>query len=188
MTEQRKKISRDSKMWKVAGACMIVVLAVVMLACACSRQREKESSINKAASQGTLSVETEASQSKTDVPSETPVQAAKATAEKSTQAQAKLPRLLDLGADKCIPCKMMAPLLEELKQEYAGRLEIEFIDVWKNPKAGRQYGIRVIPTQIFYDMDGKEFRRHQGFIGKADILAVFKQEGISLTGKTEVVK
>ena len=45
----------------------------------------------------------------------------------------------------------MAPILEEMKKEYAGTLEVEFIDVWKNPDAGKQYGIEVIPTQIFYD-------------------------------------
>jgi thiol-disulfide isomerase/thioredoxin len=68
----------------------------------------------------------------------------------------KLPRLVDVGADKCVPCVMMAPILEELKKEYAGIVEIEFVDVWKNPEAGRQYKIRVIPTQIFYDISGRE--------------------------------
>jgi thioredoxin 1 len=95
-------------------------------------------------------------------------------------ARAKLPKLIDLGADKCIPCKMMAPLLEELKREYAGRLEVEFIDVWKNPDAGQRYGIQMIPTQIFYDADGKERSRHVGFIGKEDILAKWKELGVEL--------
>ena len=63
--------------------------------------------------------------------------------------KAALPRLVDLGAGKCIPCKKMAPILEELKKEYAGRMEVEFIDVWKNPDAGKAYGIEMIPTQIF---------------------------------------
>ena len=45
-----------------------------------------------------------------------------------------LPRLIDLGADKCIPCKMMAPILEELRREYAGVFEVEIVDVWKNPE------------------------------------------------------
>jgi thioredoxin 1 len=91
-----------------------------------------------------------------------------------------VPRLVDLGADKCIPCKMMAPILEELKTEYAGRLEVEFIDVWKNPGAGREYEIHVIPTQIFYDEKGKELFRHEGFFSKADILAKWKEFGIEL--------
>lgn len=92
-----------------------------------------------------------------------------------------LPRLIDLGADKCIPCKMMAPILEELKTEFAGRLEVEFIDVWKNPNAGRQYGIEVIPTQIFYNAQGKELARHVGFISKEDLLKKWKELGVDLT-------
>ncbi len=92
-----------------------------------------------------------------------------------------LPRLVDLGADKCIPCKMMAPILEELKKEYAGVFSVEFIDVWKNPDAGKKYGIRIIPTQIFFDASGKELFRHEGFFSKEDILAKWRQFGAELT-------
>ncbi len=94
--------------------------------------------------------------------------------------QAGLPRLVDLGAGKCIPCKQMAPILEELKTEYVGRMEVEFIDVWKNPDAGKAYGIEVIPTQIFYDVSGKEVFRHVGFFGKEDILGKWKELGVDL--------
>lgn len=93
----------------------------------------------------------------------------------------KLPRLVDLGADKCIPCKMMAPILEELKKDYAGTFSVEFIDVWKNPDAGNKYGIRIIPTQIFFDAAGKELFRHEGFFSKEDILAKWRELGIELT-------
>lgn len=98
-------------------------------------------------------------------------------------AATKLPKLLDLGANKCIPCKMMAPILEELKREYAGRLQVEFIDVWENPEAGQRYGIRMIPTQIFFDAQGNELYRHVGFIGKEDILAKWKELGVDIAGK-----
>ncbi len=103
----------------------------------------------------------------------------------TTQAVAKkkaLPRLVDLGAGKCIPCKMMAPILEELKEEYKGKFEVVFIDVWKNERAGPEYGIRVIPTQIFYDAAGKERFRHEGFFSKEDILAKWKALGVDLGG------
>jgi len=102
------------------------------------------------------------------------------------QSQAKpqqntaLPRLVDLGADKCIPCKMMAPILEELSAEYKGKLQVVVIDVWKNPQEGPKYKIRVIPTQIFFDADGKELFRHEGFFSKEDILAKWKKFGINL--------
>jgi thioredoxin 1 len=94
--------------------------------------------------------------------------------------QAARPRLLDLGADKCIPCKKMAPILEELKQEYAGRMDVEFIDVWKNRDAARPYGIETIPTQVFFDASGKEIYRHVGFFSKEEILAKWKELGVGL--------
>lgn len=94
---------------------------------------------------------------------------------------AALPRLVDLGADKCIPCKAMAPILEELKTTYAGRLHVEFIDVWKNEGAGEQYGIKAIPTQIFYAPDGRELFRHQGFFSREAILAKWSELGVDLS-------
>lgn len=98
-------------------------------------------------------------------------------AQPAAQAAAKLPRLLDLGADKCIPCKAMAPILEEMKKEFAGRLEVEFIDVWKNPDAAQKHVVEIIPTQIFYDADGRELFRHTGFFGRDDILKKWKELG-----------
>lgn len=89
-----------------------------------------------------------------------------------------IPRMVDLGATKCIPCKMMAPILEDLKKTYAGKLDVEFIDVWENPDAGKKYGINLIPTQIFYDATGKELFRHEGFFAKDDILAKWKEFGV----------
>ncbi len=99
----------------------------------------------------------------------------------TSEAEKALPRLVDLGATKCIPCKMMAPILEELKKAYAGQLQVDFIDVWENPDAGKEYGINLIPTQIFYDADGKERFRHEGFFAKEDILAKWKELGVSLS-------
>jgi thioredoxin 1 len=89
-----------------------------------------------------------------------------------------LPRLVDLGSTTCIPCKELAPILEELKTEYKGEVSVEFIDVTKNVAAADEYKINVIPTQIFIDKDGKEVFRHEGFYPKADILAQFEKMGI----------
>lgn len=95
---------------------------------------------------------------------------------------ANMPRLVDLGATKCIPCKLMAPILEELKKTYAGKLDVQFIDVWVNPDEGPKYGIKIIPTQIFYDAAGKELFRHEGFFSREDILAKWKELGVDLLG------
>lgn len=96
---------------------------------------------------------------------------------------ANLPRLVDLGATKCIPCKMMAPILEEFKTKYNGKLRVDFIDVWENPDEAPKYNIRVIPTQIFYDSLGKELFRHEGFFAKEDIIAKWKEFGVDLAGQ-----
>jgi thioredoxin 1 len=103
---------------------------------------------------------------------------------RAESAKPTLPRFVDLGADKCIPCKMMTPILAELAKEYAGQLDVLFIDVWKNREEGKRYGIRVIPTQILYGADGKELFRHEGFYAKKDILAKWKELGFELTGST----
>jgi thioredoxin 1 len=86
--------------------------------------------------------------------------------------------MVDLGATKCIPCKMMAPIIEELQKKYAGRASIIFIDVWKNPDEARHFGIQSIPTQIFYDKDGKESGRHVGFLDKKSITSAFEGLGV----------
>ena len=88
-----------------------------------------------------------------------------------------LPRLVDVGADKCIPCKMMAPILDELKQDYAGQMEVRFVDAWKNPDEAKSYQVQMIPTQIFYSPDGKELYRHLGFIGREGILNEWQKLG-----------
>lgn len=93
-----------------------------------------------------------------------------------------LPMLLDLGADKCVPCKAMAPIIEEMRETFAGRLNVEFIDVWKNRDAASQYSIQVIPTQIFFDADGGELFRHQGFFSREDMLAKWRELGYEFEG------
>ena len=87
--------------------------------------------------------------------------------------------LLDLGAKKCVPCKMMEPILSSLKKEYKGRASIVFVDVWEKPDAAMKYGIRTIPTQIFFDKDGNEVSRHVGFMDKKSIVGILKQLGVN---------
>ncbi len=92
-------------------------------------------------------------------------------------ASRDLPALIDLGADKCTPCKMMAPILEELRATYEGEFEVVFIDVWKEPEAAREYSVSVIPTQLFLDESGDELFRHQGFYSREEILAKWTELG-----------
>jgi len=92
----------------------------------------------------------------------------------------QLPKLLDLGATKCVPCKMMVPVLDELAKDYKGQLDVQFIDVWKDPDSAKKYKVQSIPTQIFFDAKGKEIFRHVGFFPKEDIVKAFKDHGVKL--------
>jgi len=87
---------------------------------------------------------------------------------------------LDIGAHKCIPCKMMAPIIKELAIAYEGKVAIAFIDVWEYPEEAKKYNIRTIPTQIFYDAKGEEVFRHIGFYKKEEILAQFNKLGVDI--------
>jgi thioredoxin 1 len=86
--------------------------------------------------------------------------------------------MVDIGAHACIPCKMMTPIIEELSKEYEGRAAIAFIDVWKHREEASKYGISAIPTQIFYDPQGKEQYRHTGFLDKQSIIAKLSELGV----------
>ncbi len=90
-----------------------------------------------------------------------------------------LPRLVDLGSDKCAQCKMMAPILDDLREEYAGRFDVLFIDVWKVENAAKEYDVDVIPTQIFFAADGEELYRHVGFYSGQEILAKWDELGVA---------
>lgn len=135
-------------------------------------------SLSMAVLAGTGCGKSEPSQPATS-PAATPTQSAQPAPPAAVPKAAK-PRLLDLGAKKCIPCKMMAPILDDLKNNYAEHFETVFIDVWDNPAAGQQYGIRSIPTQIFFDAQGKELFRHEGFISKQDILKKWAEFGVHI--------
>ncbi|MBN1507930.1 MAG: hypothetical protein JW955_13850 [Sedimentisphaerales bacterium] len=121
-----------------------------------------------------------------DVPIPTTVAAASSAGQDSVTVEGKaaLPRLVDVGAGTCIPCKMMMPVLADLRKEYAGRLSVEFYDIREDPNAVERYKITVIPTQVFYDAAGNERFRHEGFFAKDDILAKWKELGVDLSGGT----
>jgi thioredoxin 1 len=90
------------------------------------------------------------------------------------------PRLVELGMSICIPCALMRPGLDELKAEYAGRLEVEIIDILSNSGAKKQYNAPFCATQIYIAASGKELFRHVGFSSKNDILAKWKELGVDL--------
>lgn len=86
--------------------------------------------------------------------------------------------MIDLGAKACVPCKMMAPIMVKMEKRYAGKAAIVFIDVWKHRSQAKRFGIRAIPTQIFFDADAREVYRHVGFMGEKDIVNQLNQMGV----------
>jgi thioredoxin len=88
-----------------------------------------------------------------------------------------LPKMIDLGADKCVPCIEMAPMLKKLTKDFDGKMDVQFIDVWKDSDEAAKYGVRMIPTQIFYAPDGSELFRHIGFYSRTEILTKWKDLG-----------
>ena len=86
--------------------------------------------------------------------------------------------MIDLGAKKCLPCKMMAPILGKLEKVYRDKAAVVFIDVWENREQAKRFGLRAIPTQIFFDSQGKEVHRHVGFMSEKAIVAQLKKMGV----------
>ncbi len=68
-----------------------------------------------------------------------------------------LPIIADYGADSCIPCKQMAPILKTLNAEMKGKAFIKFVDVWQHNEAASNVPVQVIPTQVFFNSDGTPF-------------------------------
>jgi len=89
------------------------------------------------------------------------------------------PSLVDFGADGCLPCDMMTPILASLKQEYAGRLNVLFVHVRQEQVLGARYGVRSIPVQVFFDKDGKEVFRHTGFFPQEAIEKKLAEIGVN---------
>jgi len=107
-------------------------------------------------------------------PSLSPVQA-----EDVSQVPVKgMVTMIDLGATECVPCKMMAPIMEKMEKKYQGKAAIVFIDVWKNRDQVSRFGIRAIPTQVFYDATGREVSRHVGFMSEAAIVEQLTKMGV----------
>lgn len=89
-----------------------------------------------------------------------------------------LPMMLDLGGKTCPDCKAMAPVLEELRQEYAGRAIIRFVDVFEHPRMGAMYDVKITPTQVFFDAEGNEVTRHVGLMTRAEIVETLAELGV----------
>ena len=104
----------------------------------------------------------------------------KTTKQEESKAGSIKVTFIELGSVRCIPCKKMQPIMEEIKKEYEGQVKVVFYDVWTSE--GRPYAykykIRLIPTQVFLDKDGNEYFRHEGFFPKEELVKVLEQKGV----------
>ena len=89
---------------------------------------------------------------------------------------------VELGSVNCIPCKQMQPIMKSIEEKYGDQVKVVFYDVWKEDqkKYSKQYGIRLIPTQVFLDAKGKEFHRHEGFYPEAEIDKILQSKGLTI--------
>jgi thioredoxin 1 len=86
---------------------------------------------------------------------------------------------IELGADSCVPCKEMQPVMRAIEETFGDQVEVIFHDVWEDPAPANEYGIQMIPTQVFLDENGEEFHRHTGFYPQADIEALLMEQGLT---------
>jgi len=89
------------------------------------------------------------------------------------------PILVDFGANSCLPCRQMRPVLKEIGTEYSEKAKVLVIDVYKNQNLAREYKVLMLPTLVFFDSKGKEVSRHVGILEKEKIVAKFKEIGMS---------
>jgi thioredoxin 1 len=96
------------------------------------------------------------------------------------QTALPMPRLVELGGSRCMVCQQMKPIIDELRRDYTGHFRVETVDVFEDRETADRFGVRVIPTQIFIDSQGKELFRHEGFMAREAILAMWKRLGVDV--------
>ncbi len=177
---RRKKIRFFSPFLAIYGASLIVLL---VLATGCDTRNEK------ADTSGTDNPETvshsdetqKAIKNKQQKTAEEDSSISEEAQKYSIQEQAVIKvTFVELGSVNCIPCKMMQPIMKEIEEEYKNQVKVVFHDVWTkegNPYAAK-YKIRVIPTQVFFNNDGKEYFRHEGFFPKEELVKILKMQGV----------
>jgi len=152
--------------WKYA---VVALLAVSIAATFALRGAKRASYLRPAAEAGAPAAQ--AASPAAQAPTATPA---------APVAPRQRPRLVELGSVRCQACQQMMKVLDALRASQGERLQVDFVDVFEDPAAGKRYGLTLIPTQIFFDAAGKEIFRHTGFLSHDDILAKYRELGVKL--------
>lgn len=144
---------------KIFGIIVVVIIIIGLIAIIAIKGSNKEET--KTQNEGIWALDVKASFKKEDV------------------LESGYPALLDIGGAECIPCKSMRPVLEELNEEWQGKIVVNFVDYWKYPDLAKQFEFSSIPTQFFYDENGKLYTTHLGAITKQEVIDTFKKMGYS---------
>ena len=106
----------------------------------------------------------------------------KAESKNAAQTKKPLVTFVELGSVNCIPCKAMQPIMRAIEKKYGDQVKVIFYDVWKPEQSGyaEQYRIKLIPTQVFLNKEGKEFFRHEGFYPEAEIDKLLQKQGLKI--------
>ena len=157
------RCKKSATFYRISNKCVPLMIVLLMLVTGCDT-KDENASVSGKDNPETVSLSEEAQKSQT-----IEQEGIKAT-------------FVELGSDKCIQCKMMQPIIEEIEKEYKDQVKVVFHDVWTkegNPYAIK-YKIRVIPTQIFLDKGGKEYFRHEGFFPKEELVKILEMQGVEL--------
>lgn len=171
------KIKMEGKMKKF----IIIVLVVFLFITGCENKKssKKEDVSAQESSVNTAEPVKESS-------SEPQMSRLKVTAVIADEQKPKKPKIkvtfVELGSVRCIPCKMMQPIMQEIEEKYSDEVKVIFYDVWtqEGRPYAEKYGIRAIPTQVFLDENGKEFFRHVGFFPREELFEVLKKKGVNI--------
>ena len=96
----------------------------------------------------------------------------------SNFAQTPKVTFIEIGSTTCIPCKKMQPIMKSIEKKYKEQIKVIFYDTNKEKNKSKEYGVKLIPTQIFLDANGKEFYRHEGYYPEAEIDKILKNKGL----------
>ncbi len=102
------------------------------------------------------------------------------TKEPAASPRKPMVTFVELGSVKCVPCRRMQPVMKAIEDKYGDQIKVVFYDVWKDDQKeyASKYKIRLIPTQVFLDDNGKELMRHEGFFPEEDIDEFLRSRGL----------